>query len=85
MLFMAHSHVARNDFDAMCKELLRVLRDWKQKKGEQPIPEWELNRRLPWKPRDHLDVRQTLINQKRIQYEEVATSTQRRKLYRLLE
>ena len=85
MLFMADGHVSRNEFDAMCKEMLRVLRDWKQKRGDDPMPEWELNRRLPWKPRDHEDVRMTLMNQKRIRYEIVPTKTQPRKLYRLLE
>lgn len=85
MLFMASGHVARNDFDGMCKEMLRVLRDWKAKRGDEPMPEWELNRRLPWKPRDHEDVRITLMNQKRIQYDVVPTKTQPRKLYQLLE
>jgi hypothetical protein len=85
MLFMADGHVASNDFDAMCKQMLRALRDWKGKRGDEPMPEWELNRRLPWKPKDHDDVRTTLMKQQRIQYEIVPTKTQPRKLYRLVE
>ena len=85
MLFMASDHVARGDFDAMCKELLRVLREWKQKHEDKPMPEWELNRRLPWKPKDHEDVRTSLMNQQRIHYEVVPTRTKPRKLYWLLE
>ena len=85
MLFMAGNHVAKGDFDAMCKELIRILRDWKTQHENKPMPEWQLNRKLPWKPKDHADVREALITQNRIQYEVVITKTQPRKLYRLLE
>ena len=85
MLFMASGHVARNDFDAMCKEMLRVLREWKNKHGDKPMPEWQLNRRLPWKPRDHEDVRTALVKQERIMFDEVPTKTRPRKIYQLLE
>lgn len=56
MLCMAGRHVSRNDFDAMAKEMLRLLRMWKEKRGDKPMPEWELSRRLPWKPSDQADV-----------------------------
>jgi hypothetical protein len=85
MLFMASGHVARSEFDGMCKELLRVLRDWKEKHGDKPMPEWEVNRRLPWKPKEHEDVRETLANQERIRYEVAVTKTRPRRLYWLVE
>jgi hypothetical protein len=85
MLFMAQGHVARSAFDSMCKEMLRELRKWREKHGDESMPEWELNRRLPWKPREHAEVRVALEKQKRIKYEEVRTKTQPKKLYRLQE
>lgn len=64
MLCMAGRHASRNDFDAMSKELLRVLRAWSERHGDRPMPEWELARRLPWKPSDHDDVIKLLRKQK---------------------
>lgn len=70
MLFMAYQYVAKNQFDAMCKELLRHLRQWHEKKGSDAwMPEWELNRRLSWRPRDHDDVRNALLAQRRIEHQ----------------
>lgn len=85
MLFMAAGHVAKSEFDAKCKELIRVLQAWRGKHGDEPMPEWEVNRRLPWKPKDHEDVRTALINQRRIQFEVVPTKTKPRRLYWLIE
>jgi hypothetical protein len=66
MLCMAGRHVSRNDFDAMAKEMLRLLRKWKEKRGDKPMPEWELSRRLPWKPSDQADVVALLRKQRLI-------------------
>ncbi len=84
MLFMAAGHVSKNEFDGRCKELLRELRKWRDKRGDEPVPEWWLNRRLPWKPRDHEDVRVALVRQKKIHYEETSTGGTPKRLYRLL-
>jgi len=64
MLCMAGRHVSRNDFDAMAKEMIRVLAAWSEKRNNKPMPEWELARRLPWKPSDHEDVLKLLRRQK---------------------
>ncbi len=84
MLFQAGSFVAKNDFDSMCKELIRVLREWKAKNGDEPMPEWQVNRKLSWKPRDHEDVRRALEDQERIRYETVPTKTKPKHQYWLL-
>jgi hypothetical protein len=68
MLCMAGRHVSRNDFDAMAKEMLRVLQAWREKRGDKPMPEWELSRRLPWKPSDQADVVTLLKKQKLVEY-----------------
>jgi hypothetical protein len=65
MLCMAGRHVSRNDFDAMAKEMIRVLQMWRDKRGSKPMPEWELSRRLPWKPSDQADV-VTLLRKQRL-------------------
>ena len=84
MLFMASQYVSKNEFDAMCKELLRELQKWKESKGDEWMEEWRLNRKLSWKPKDHEDVRNALMAQKRILYEEIQTKTRPRKVYKLL-
>jgi hypothetical protein len=67
MLFMAGEHVSRNDFDAMAKELVRLLRQWKAKRGDKPMPEWELTRRLPWRPSDHDEVLRLVTSQRLVE------------------
>ena len=84
MLFMAADHVSQGEFDARCKDMLRVLREWRSHKGAEPMPEWQLNRKLSWKPRDHAEVREALMAQKRIDYRPVASGRRIQKLYWLL-
>ncbi len=84
MLFQAGCYVAKNEFDSMCKDLLRVLREWKATNGDEPMPEWQVNRRLGWRPRDHEEVRTALEDQRRIKYEIVPTRTQPKRQYRVL-
>lgn len=67
MLYMAGEHVSRNDFDAMAKELVRLLRQWKTKRGDKPMPEWELTRRLPWRPSDHDEVLRLVTSQRLVE------------------
>ena len=84
MLFMAADHVARNAFDAMAKEMVRYLKNWKTKHGEKPMPEWELTRRLPWRPSDHNEVIQLLQKQRRVARELRQSKTRSGYVYRLV-
>jgi len=83
MLHLSNEYVARNEFDAMCKEMLRVLRQWRDGHGEQWMPFWRISKRLKWPPRVHDDVRQTLINSHEIEYRELATGGRPTRQYRL--
>jgi hypothetical protein len=85
MLCMAGRHVSRNDFDAMAKEMLRVLRSWSDKRGNKPMPEWELTRRLPWKPSDHDDVIKLLRKQKLVDCGPSQSKTKPGTIYWLVE
>ncbi len=85
MLFMAGDHVSRNDFDAMAKSVVRQLKKWKSKRGDKPMPEWELTRRLPWKPSDHNEVIKLLDTQRLVVRERSASKTRPGFVYRLLE
>ncbi len=85
MLCMAGRHVSRNDFDAMAKEMLRVLRAWSDKRGNKPMPEWELSRRLPWKPSDHDDVIKLLRKQKLVECGPSPSKTKPGTIYWLVE
>lgn len=83
MLFMSSQYVSESEFHANCQKLLRVLREWKAKKGSAWMPFWLVNRKLPWSQRDHEDVRTTLINQQRIEYIEEPTKGTPKRLYRV--
>lgn len=85
MLFMAGDHVSRNCFDAMAKELVRFLKKWQTKHGDKPMPEWELSRRLPWRPSDHKEVIELLEKQRLVQRELFHSKTRSGFVYRLLE
>lgn len=85
MLFMSSQYVSESEFHANCQKLLRVLREWKAKKGSAWMPFWLVNRKLPWSQRDHEDVRATLINQQRIEYHEETTKGSPKRLYRVAE
>jgi hypothetical protein len=84
MLFMASQYVSESDFHANCQKLVRVLREWKSKKGEKWMPFWRINRKLPWSDRDHQDVRTTLLNQRKIEYVEETTGGPTKRHYRLI-
>lgn len=85
MLCMAGRHVSRNDFDAMAKEMLRVLRAWSEKRANRPMPEWELSRRLPWKPSDHDEVIKLLRKQKLVDCGPSPSKTKPGTIYWLVE
>ena len=84
MLFMAGDHVSQNDFDAMAKAVVRQLKRWKARKGDAPMPEWELTRRLPWKPSDHKEVIELLTSQRLITRHRSDSKTRQGFVYRLL-
>jgi len=84
MLFMASQYVSESDFHANCQKLLRILREWQKKKRDAWMPFWMINRKLPWAQRDHEEVRQTLLNQRKIEYLEEATGGTPKRLYRLI-
>lgn len=83
MLFKAAEHVAESDFESRCKRLVGVLREWRAKNHDGWMPFWRINRRLPWSERDHDEVRQTLLNQRVIEFETQATGGTPKRLYRL--
>jgi hypothetical protein len=82
---MASDHVARNGFDAMAKELVRFLKAWKTKHGDKPMPEWELSRRLPWRPSEHKEVIELLEKQRLVVRELRTSKTRSGFVYRLAE
>ena len=84
MLFMASQYVSESEFHANCQRLVRLLREWKSKNGDKWMPFYKINRKLPWSERDHLEVRTTLINQRKIEYTEEPTGGRIKHLYRLI-
>lgn len=84
MLYMASDHVSQNSFDAMAKAVIRQLKHWHARKGDVPMPEWELTRRLPWKPSDHREVIALLESQRLISRAHSMSKTRQGYVYRLL-
>lgn len=85
MLFMASQYVSESDFHAQCQKLLRVLREWKTRKGNIWMPYFKVSQKLPWSERDHVEVRTALLNQRRIDYIEQPTRGTPKRLYRLVD
>jgi len=83
MLFDSHTNVSENEFDNKQNKLIAVLRKWKQQHGDEGMPHWQLARRLRgWTPREHEDVRRSLIDKGLISRENVTTSGRPAELYR---
>jgi hypothetical protein len=83
MLFMAAGHVSQNEHDGQCKELVRILRQWRETHADQWMPYWKIRRKLPWSEREHDDVRATLLSQCVLEYQENRTGGTPQRIYRL--
>jgi hypothetical protein len=74
MLFMTGCHASESDFDAKRKRLLEVLANWSAQHGDQWMPFWMINRKLPWTSREHQEVRDTLVSQRLIEARTLQTN-----------
>jgi hypothetical protein len=83
MLFMAWRYASESDFDAKRKRLLEVLAQWREQHGDDWMPFWRINRKLPWSGRDHEEVRHTLLEQRLIEYRVIGTRGRPAACYRL--
>ncbi|MEX0678362.1 MAG: bifunctional DNA primase/polymerase [Pirellulales bacterium] len=84
MLFMAGYHASESEFDSKRKRLLEVLSQWREQHGDEWMPFWRINRRLPWSSREHEEVRATLLEQRLIEAKRVQTRGRPGAVYRLL-
>jgi hypothetical protein len=84
MLFMAWRYASESDFDAKRKRLLEVLAQWREQNGDEWMPFWRINRRLPWTSREHEEVRATLLEQRLIEAGVVKTRGRPGAMYRLM-
>lgn len=83
MLFMAGRHVFDSDFDALCKRMIAILESWRSKNGDAWMEAWKVARRMKLSVRNLDEVRDALVTQRRIQYQEVPTAGLPQRLYRL--
>lgn len=67
MLYMARHHACESEFDGKRKRLLDVLHQWRKQHGDEWMPFWKINRKLPWSTREHEDLRDTLLQQRLIE------------------
>jgi hypothetical protein len=83
MLYMARRYASESDFDAKRKRLLEVLEQWRDEHGDEWMPFWKVNRRLPWSSREHDEVRDTLLQQRLIEHQVVSTRGRPAAMYRM--
>jgi hypothetical protein len=67
MLYMARQYASESEFDGKRKRLLDVLDQWRRQHGDEWMPFWKVNRKLPWSNREHEEVRETLLQQRLIE------------------
>lgn len=84
MLFMAGCHTSESEFDAKRKRLLEVLSKWERQHGDQGMPFWMINRKLPWSMREHEEIRATLLSQRLIELQTSHTGGRPATVYRLV-
>ena len=69
-LYFADTYAAKNQFDAYCKEALRILAKWHEKKGAMElIPKWVFKRKFRIDPRTFEETLKELEAQKKIIFE----------------
>jgi hypothetical protein len=83
MLYMAKHFASESEFDGKRKRLLEVLERWQRQHGDDWMPFWRVNRKLPWSSREHEEVRDTLIQQRLIEYKVASTRGRSGAVYRL--
>ncbi len=83
MLYMARHYASESEFDGKRKRLLDVLEQWRQQHGDEWMPFWRINRKLPWSSREHEEVRETLLQQRLIESQLKATRGRPGLFYRL--
>ncbi len=66
---MARHYASESEFDGKRKRLLDVLDQWRRQHGDEWMPFWRINRKLPWSSREHEEVRDTLLQQRLIEFE----------------
>ena len=83
MLYMARQYASESEFDGKRKRLLDVLDQWRRQHGDEWMPFWRINRKLPWSNREHEEVRDTLLQQRLIEYRVTTTRGRPGAVYRL--
>ena len=83
MIYMAKQYACESEFDGKRKRLLDLLDQWRRQHGDEWMPMWRINRRLPWTGREHEEVRDTLLQQRLIEYRVTATRGRPGAVYRL--
>jgi hypothetical protein len=83
MLFMARQYASESEFDARRKRLLEVLDHWRRQHGDEWMPFWKVNRKLPWSNHEHEEVRDTLLHQRLIEARTTPTRGRPGLFYRL--
>jgi hypothetical protein len=71
MMYMMRRHASESEFDSKRKRLLDILERWRTLHGDEWMPGYKLNRQLPWSIREHEEVRDTLLQQRLIEYQAV--------------
>ena len=85
MLFKAGAHVADGQFDSLIKRSVIILRQWREKHGNDALmPSWKLRRKLKQRPNDFKDITFELLERRIASFCTVEGKTKPKSGYRLL-
>lgn len=82
MLYMTQAHASEGEFDTRRRRLLDLLEGWRRQHGDDWMPFWRINRKLPWSLRDHEELRETLLQQRLIEFQVTSTRGRPGAVYR---
>jgi len=83
MLYMANSYANENEFALRCQKVVDMLTKWSEQYGDLWMPYRDISRKLRWSRRDHEDIRNTLVDQERIETDSVVSGGRPKIVYRL--
>lgn len=85
MLFMANMHAGESEFERRCNKVIEALTSHRDRNESAWMDYRDLSRRFRWSRRDHEEIRQSLLDQERIETDAITTGGRPRLVYRLRE
>ncbi|MEK0425536.1 MAG: hypothetical protein RJB11_1627 [Planctomycetota bacterium] len=82
-LFMASAYSTETEFAQRCQKVLDMLISWQKENGEKWMPYRDIVRKYRWSRKEHEDIRNALIDQERIDTDQLKSGGRPRLVYRM--